>query len=239
MNKFRQNVSPTWRGILYALFLMAAFVWLGAVTALTCNGQNFVQVYQGDNGSQLAFAVSNNRVFVQPLSSPGDPMISYQILAAVRDTDSGEQFVRMVDTEGHKFTLLANRYNAVLCSEWGNTWYWTDMGLESQDSCGYEDPEPRELPTKKGISESIIEWPMCDSSLITWGWTEDGSQLIHLYQQPQGNFMATWSDPGKPVHKTIPNIEAVSSLETGVTVLYKGGDPIAYIFPKDATPWAR
>jgi hypothetical protein len=240
MNKFRNNVSPTWRGILYVMLLALAMAWIGAVTALQCTGQNFVQVYQGDNNSQFAFAVTQKKVWVQPLNSPGEPTITYTVVDKALDPISGEQFVRMVgDKDGHVYSLLANRFNAVLCSKWGNTWYWTDMGLESQDSCGYEDPEPREVPTKKGVSESTIEWPVCDSSLITWGWTEDGSQLIHLYQQPEGKFLVTWSNPGKPVHKTIANIEAISSLETGVTVLYKDGSAIGYIFPKDATPWAR
>lgn len=203
MNQFKNNVSPTWRGCIYLFFLFAAFAWLGAITALTCNGQGYIQIYQGDNESQLVFAVSDNRVFVQPLSSPGDPMISYKILAAVRDTDSDEQFVRMIDSDGHKFTLLANRYNAVLCSEWGNTWYWSDKGTFGENT-----------PATKGA--------VCN--LIDFGVAQDGTWL-HFYPD-----RVDLSCPGEEPWGYIPVDEIGSPHGTTVGYIYQDELPEAVVF---------
>lgn len=114
--------------------------------------QGFVQAYNGDNESQVVLAISSNRLFLQSLA-PGDPILSFRILAHVQDQE--ENFLRVQAHDGELHTVICNRFNAVFTSQWGNTWYWntpeesvpvTDSTDVEPQTRGYlPDDEPCEL----------------------------------------------------------------------------------------------
>lgn len=244
--------------------------------------QGFVQTYNGDNQSQVILAISSNRVFLQSLA-PGDPITSYRILTHVQDGDI--HFLRATDHEGYLHTVLANRFNVVITSEWGNTWYWQDTTslsdpapIESTPKGGYTPEEPCELldfgpisnnglwahfysghvdlsyagyeshqsllvdmvatgddGTRAFLGNNLVAYlpantNTCNKDLITWGYTEDGHWLVHLYEEEDG-YRVTWSLPGKSTKRTA-TADKYEIAKSGLIIAYKGRDEIAIIYPK-------